>query len=100
MSVAQSGDFVGGNLHSILKAAIFNEVYLSYQRIMFPVIRMLGSPVSVRHSNAHFVYMIVPYLTYAHFCYYCDRLYYFTPELSCCVNRNLYACNEVWICVF
>jgi hypothetical protein len=73
MLVAQSGDFVGGNLHSILKAAMFSEVYLSHQKIMFYVIRMLGSPVSVHHSNDHFVYMIVLYLTYAHFYYYCDR---------------------------
>lgn len=73
MSVAQSGDFIGGNLHSILKAAVFSKVYLSHQRIMFRVIRMLGSPLFVRHSNDHFVYMIVLYLTYAHFCYYCDR---------------------------
>jgi len=73
MSVAQSGDFIGGNLHSMLKAAIFSKVYLSRQRIMFHVIRMLGSPVSVHHSIDNFVYMIVLYLTYAHFCYYCDR---------------------------
>ena len=72
MSVAKSGDFVGGNLHGMLKAAIFSEVYLSHQRIMFHVIRMLGSPVSVHHYNDHFVYMIVLYWTYAHFCYYCD----------------------------
>jgi len=73
MSVAQSGDFVGGNLHSMLKVAIFSEVYLSHQRIMFHVMRLLGSPVSVRHCNDHFVYMILLYLIYAHFCYYCDR---------------------------
>jgi hypothetical protein len=73
LSVAKSGDFIGGNLHCMLKAAIFSEVYLSYQRIMFHVIGMLGSPVSVYHSNDHFLIMIVLYLTYAYFCYYCDR---------------------------
>jgi hypothetical protein len=73
MAVAQSGDFEGGNLRSMLKAATFSEVYLSHQRVMCHVIRTLGRPVSVHHSNDHFVYMIVLYLTYAHFCYYCDK---------------------------
>lgn len=73
MSVAKSGDFIGGNLHCMLKAAIFSEVCLPYQIIMFHVIRMLGSPVSVHHSNDHFVLMIVLCSTYAHLCCYCDR---------------------------
>lgn len=72
MSVAQSGDFIGGSLHSMLMTAVFSEVGLSHQRFMFHVIRMLGNPVSVHHSNVYFVYMIVLYFMFVHFCYYCD----------------------------
>jgi hypothetical protein len=72
-SIVQSGDFIGGNLHSMLKTAVFSEVCLSPQRIKFHVIRMLGSPVSVRHSDVYFVHMIVLYFTFVHFCYYCGR---------------------------
>jgi hypothetical protein len=72
MSVAQSGDFIGGNLHSMLMTAVFSEVGLSHQRLMLYVVRMLGSPVSVHHSNVYFVYVTVLYFTFVHFCYYCD----------------------------